>query len=366
MVTLSKGGDFLGNPGPWGELEISRLVIEPPREFLPKPEEFLTGNLWLFKGYTQKDWMNLLSSSSLNDQQQSILSSPGAWKVTARGVETRPSNDLIFSLSQKSRDRIYSVLSTWPENSMHFEPLRFTGHAKDEWLKDSGLRPEIATALQSLLYYRGTTQVFSDMDAMMPLLHSEHEKIQMMKVLMREETLLVKVRIHQNTNIEALASYWGKGRRRKDLKPFLESLQRKEDRLVDVVHLLPSFARMRLYTFPSPAECAPPMRHDCNWTTLNFFNFETIEQTLNPIEIKRVYEKKFSPVPGTPTFGDVILIGDDSGIVHSCVYIADNIVFTKNGPALSAPWILMKLDDVSAYYLSDRPLKTVILRGNDD
>jgi len=32
------------------------------------------------------------------------------------------------------------------------------------------------------------------------------------------------------------------------------------------------------------------------------------------------------------TFGDVLFfMGDDGGAFHSCVYIADNLVYTKNG-----------------------------------
>nr|QMS48049.1 hypothetical protein WG33_0248 [uncultured bacterium] len=60
---------------------------------------------------------------------------------------------------------------------------------------------------------------------------------------------------------------------------------------------------------------------------------------------------------GAPTFGDVLMLVKPGGdIIHSCVFIADNIVFTKNGANPSAPWILMTLDDVVAFYPSDEPL----------
>ena len=52
-----------------------------------------------------------------------------------------------------------------------------------------------------------------------------------------------------------------------------------------------------------------------------------------------------------------MLLGDPNGdVIHSCVYIADNIVFTKNGSASSSPWILMDLEDVIAFYSSEKPL----------
>jgi hypothetical protein len=53
-------------------------------------------------------------------------------------------------------------------------------------------------------------------------------------------------------------------------------------------------------------------------------------------------------------------------LVHSAVYLADNLVFTKNGKAPSQPWILMKLDAMVDRYQTvgawDRPLDAVFSR----
>ena len=49
-------------------------------------------------------------------------------------------------------------------------------------------------------------------------------------------------------------------------------------------------------------------------------------------------------------FGDVLLLqrGDGKGAMRACVYIADDIVFTKSGKQMSRPWVLTKLDRVQA------------------
>jgi hypothetical protein len=60
---------------------------------------------------------------------------------------------------------------------------------------------------------------------------------------------------------------------------------------------------------------------------------------------------------GKPTFGDIIMFTKpDGSIIHSCVFIADDIVYTKNGASPNAPWILMSLSDVVAFYPSNEPL----------
>jgi len=40
----------------------------------------------------------------------------------------------------------------------------------------------------------------------------------------------------------------------------------------------------------------------------------------------------------------------ETELIHSCNYIADGIVFTRNGGSLEQPWMLTKLDAVVDYY----------------
>jgi hypothetical protein len=45
-----------------------------------------------------------------------------------------------------------------------------------------------------------------------------------------------------------------------------------------------------------------------------------------------------------------ILDGASGNAIHSCVYLADDLVFTKNGRSPTQPWVVMKVDDVVTYY----------------
>jgi hypothetical protein len=132
--------------------------------------------------------------------------------------------------------------------------------------------------------------------------------------------------------------------------------------MLDVAHLLPRLARMLLYTYPLPSSTDGPKR-DCHWTSLNFLNLETDDRFLDQAIVKKTIETDYYVVPGEMTFGDVLLFfKPDNTLVHSCVYIADNIVFTKNGTSFAMPWILMTLPDVQAFYPSDPPLQMFAFR----
>jgi len=58
--------------------------------------------------------------------------------------------------------------------------------------------------------------------------------------------------------------------------------------------------------------------------------------------------ERFNPVEPPYKFGDILFFLDSQrgDAFHSCVYIADDVVFTKNGRNVLSPWIFTKLEDV--------------------
>jgi uncharacterized protein YfaT (DUF1175 family) len=54
------------------------------------------------------------------------------------------------------------------------------------------------------------------------------------------------------------------------------------------------------------------------------------------------------------SFGDLIVFYRPDGVpIHMVVYIADDVVFTKEGSSSWHPWTLMKWDDLMAHYTLD-------------
>src|SRR5581483_6685874 len=138
--------------------------------------------------------------------------------------------------------------------------------------------------------------------------------------------------------------------RAKDARPLLASLaQQPEGGYLDIMHLLPPFSRTLLNSYPDPA--TNPATHDCHWTSFNFFEDEPDEHYSDIDVVKRTLLSDYYEVIGEPALGDVLMfVQPDGVVVHSCVHVADGIVFTKNGSSAFVPWTLSRLDSVVAAY----------------
>jgi hypothetical protein len=65
--------------------------------------------------------------------------------------------------------------------------------------------------------------------------------------------------------------------------------------------------------------------------------------------------------------GDLLLLSArNEAVVHAAVYVADDLVFTKNGESYTQPWILMRMADMidtyNVRYPTGGPLTTVCFR----
>lgn len=354
--------------GPWGELEYSRILIEPPEEFITanytKPEAIH----WVFKNYSESSLATLWENAGLTATQRAFLAAPSHRQVTSEAIIILPGRDFIIGLSPESRGKIYTSLAEFPENSAQYEPYRLRNDAVPQWFDDSGLSAETIALTKRMLYHRANSAFFSDDEIILPMLSASTERIKYIKTLSRKSALIVQLRVRPNTDIENIARYWGRGRRSKDLRPLLQSLARRPDGgMIDIVHLLPPFARSMLYTYPLPSENPTDASHDCHWSSFNFLKSTPDERFANIEFVKQTLLNDYYPVPGEPKLGDLLVMVTPTGVVvHSCVYIADNIVFTKNGPGFSVPWMLAPLDDVVAFYSIGPRLEVRHYRAKND
>lgn len=346
-------------PGPWGELEYSRILIEPPEDFVsdnfPDPKEIR----WFFKGYTKEQLTALWQSAGLDTTLLRLTGSTVNLEVVTDGIVVRATPEFVLGLSNPARTRLYTALAAFPENHAQSEPFRFRAEGAGEWFENSGLSNETTAFVSKFLYRRGTSLIFSDCDAVLPRLESAEERSRFVKTLSRKSTLLLKLRVRPDSDIETLARYWGRGPRSKDVKPLLQSAARLPGgTTIDVVHLLPKFARSLLYTYPLPSDNPADANRDCFWTALNFFKQEPETRFADIDFVKQTLIQQYFPVPGESKLGDLLFFTRPDGTaVHACVYVADDIVFTKNGLSFAMPWILMTLADVRAFYPADQPME---------
>jgi hypothetical protein len=300
----------------------------------------------------------LWQQARLNESQLKILRDPAIREVSDAGIAVHPPDHLVESLSAEARAAIYNLLGGLPGNSLQQEPFRFRADMVDEWFADAGISEAAVARVRGLLYPRGNALLFSDPNLVLPLLPTARERVTLIKTLARKSTLLLKLRIRPDSDIEALAAYWSTGRRRKDVKPLLRSLSRHPDGLtLDVVHLLPRFPRGIIYTYPAP-DIPPALSPDCHWTSMNFFN-ELPDQRFDDIAyLKQILLSEYAPAHGPNRMGDILLLTRADGeVIHSCVYVAADIVFTKNGRSQSIPWTLTTIQDLQAFYPANPTLQ---------
>jgi hypothetical protein len=177
------------------------------------------------------------------------------------------------------------------------------------------------------------------------------------------------LQINPETDVDKLLGYWAapaNGVRIKDVRPLLDSLKRLPDGAnISLLYFLPQFARQRLYTFPMPAQIGDPMM-DCHWSTMNFFNEIPDNRFNDPAYLGNYVRTNFYEIAKANAYGDVVFLQDDKGtVLHSAVYICDDIVFTKNGRSTVQPWILMHLKDLMGVYASSPGLTAKVYRNKN-
>jgi hypothetical protein len=348
------------SPGPWGQLEYVTITLEIPKVWTSIDAYTGAPTRWFFGGMSPEQVVEVLRSAGLgNPQIEALMSSAEA--NPGRGIYLTPPESTILDLDPKARSYIYSVLAKFPENPAIREPQRYLTVNFNRWLDESTLPPEAVSIIRKLTIQRGRISLFSDVRLALSTLSSFPEKQKLLQLLSRQTTLMPTLNITPESDIEALARYWSAGARQDETLALMESLKRApRGGQIDVVYLLPPFVRERIYTYPRKTQ---PPYPDCHYTSMNFFNAEADEQFMDMSYVHGAVLKDYALVKDSFQLGDLILFRKpDDEVVHACNFIADDIVFTKNGQSRGRPWVLMHMQDVLDMYSAGDALNMVVLR----
>jgi hypothetical protein len=338
--------------GSWGDLELTRITISPSEELIPAGWSKQLTVSWFFAGHDEDSLRQFLGSLNFTEMQRSALLDVGTWTVEQAGIVVRPSSEVVMSLSPEVRGALYLALARSDRNMPHHQPWSCRTEDFEPALGSSNLAPETQDLIRKLAYVRGRRTFVSDSFTILNLTADREEKLRATRLLSSASTYLVKLRVTRDTDIDNLVAYWGGHGRRKDLRPMLESLASLPDSgTLDLAHLLPAFGRQRLYIYPHPAQAVDGVRRDCHWTSLNFFSLSPDDRFGVSEEAQRYIVEHYYGIGETPQFGDLVFFSLPTGeIIHSCVYLAADLVFTKNGDSIRQPWSIMDLEDVTDLY----------------
>jgi len=344
-----------GEIPPWGELVTTDLWIERPTEYLAWELETNRPAQWFFDGHAPARVRELMLASGLSASQADLALAPGRVSVTSAGTTVRPGDELVFSLTPPARAALYAAQPRNEANRYIAVPFQYQGSSAVEWLSQSGLDDAEIARFQQLVYPKGRLQCFSDLEVMLRTLPSDRKRLALLKAVSRQPAVFARVRVRPDTDVDKLLGYWTPGARAKDVRPLLESFTRTPDGgLVSLVYLLPPFARERLFTFPAASAGRDDTVMDCHWTAMNFFNEEPDHRFSEPGYMLRQVETNYYTL-GQPTqCGDLLLIiRGGTNVLHSAIFLADDLFFTKNGNNVNQPWTVMRRRDLAASYVQD-------------
>lgn len=355
--------------GSWGTLMARDIELERPVEYLteevvnPQPE------VWNFSGMKPDAVKALLTKNGLSAGQVAEAFASGNSAATSSGTELRPSEKLLLSLDTDTRCKLYPALAGLGVNLYLDFPYIFPGDVVESIFNDARLNSEDVDLFKRLLYVNGGTHQLSDYQFMLGKIPTVERRVAMARSMSRQSAVLVRLVIRPDTDIDKIASYWGNmpNVRFTDIRPLMESLkQLPEGGNVSLLYMLPKFARDRLYTFPLPPQPGEPTM-DCHWSTFNFSS-ETPDNRFNDPNFAVQYiQKNFYQIAAPSMYGDIVLLmNDKQEVKHSAVYLADDIVFTKNGNNYRQPWMLMRIPDLLATYPSTPPMRVIYMRHKSD
>ena len=357
--TDGKPAVFDANPGPWGKLKCFHIFIESPWTMVNDYPLPFSKPRWTFAESELATLPALFQKAGLPDAFIKVLLAPDNMAKENGLVNLFPPPADLEAMTPAMRQTVYRELAKHPENEFYADPVLITSNSAEEWFRTSKLRPELIARISKLCYYRGDCLAFSDLPLMLNYAASDSEARQLFKSFTRTRSLMIQMELDEHTDLAPLVDYWtiGIGLRRKDIEPLMQSIIDTDgvERL-GLVHILPALPRKLLYTYPGAEYARQGLLPDCHWTSLNFFNYEPHQYLLDSRLATSAVLEKFEPVQPPYRYGDILfLLDSDKGdAFHSCVYLADDIVFTKNGRNAFSPWVLMKVEDVKKIYIYDR------------
>ncbi len=336
----------------------------PDRLFTDVDVYFEAGLPWVFDPTPFEAIEKLVKTAGLNPVARDWLLDRKNWQTDSGGILIVPPNELLMELSPAARSTIYGFLAQIPGNRFKNDPFKIPTRFASDWFTDSGVSPATERLIRGLTYQRGPMLCFSDLGLLADRIPVE-ERRAVLRALSRMPAVRAFLQIEHGDDLSLLTSYWSAGGRIPSMLPLLDSLRHSAyGGRIDLSYLLPRFCRERLYTFPDPA--APPDSGavDCFWTVLNFFRYPPEQPFIDVASRMRYLKDNYEVVTGEPSLGDIMAFYDSNEApVHACVYIAGDLVFTKNGATNFSPWVLMTYRDMLDHYSMDGAPTLRILRA---
>jgi hypothetical protein len=300
-----------------------------------------------------------VQSLALEGRAQSFLNDSAHWEKGATGFLLTPPPEIVTALSPSARARLYNQLAQYEQNEAQRNPFRLEGTG--DWLNESGLDEEKIALVKKFVYTNEDHTCFADLPAFAQISTPE-ETLRLRKTLSRVPTYMLKVHIDPESDLEGLLKYWAGYGNARDARILFRSLSRA-DSDINISYFLPSFPRLRLYTYPRPEEPHSQTQDDI-WTAMNFFKEKPDDRFFEERYAEGVLMTDYSRITSKERqFGDLLAFVSQNRIRRMSVYLADDFVFTKNGPGPFEPWLVKRMKDLITALQAERPFEIRVFRS---
>ena len=342
---------WVAKPGPWGDLQVRTVYLEPPENILAVVSKPSSVTRWTFEQTTEKGVRAIMAKAGLTSALIDRLMGPTQVVASGNNVVVLPKVEDLVAIGETARSALYVELAKSAANEYQCDPVFIHGGDIDDWLAETEITKPQQDLMRKLLWRRGSAVVFSDIQALLTLTKDAGEVAAVFRTITRVRSLLVELKLPLKEGRATFVDYWSAGSLNAERTPFLVAItRRRAAQDVDVTQFLPTLARRRVYTFPTAAMGLKGRLPDCHWTSLNFFEEEAKDTYLDSAVASQHLLTAYAAIDPPYKFGDVLCFLDNGEGLHTCVQVADDIVLTKNGESILAPWTFMSLKDVDDIY----------------
>ena len=351
--------------GPWGDLVTHDIELERPAEYLTEEVSNPQPEVWNFNGMKPDAVKALFAKNGLSPAQVAGVFAPGCFKETASGTELRPSEAFLLSLDADARQKLYIPMAGLGVNTYFNFPFVFPGDEIESIYHNASLNPDDLALFKRLVYSNGGAKQMSDYPFLLGKIPTLERRVAMARSMSRQSAVIAGLSIRPDTDIDKIAGYWGNmpNVHFTDIRPMMEALKAlPQGGLLNLVYLMPKFARDRLYTFPMPPKPGDAVM-DCHWTTFNFACDPPDNRFSDPDFDVQFIQNHYYQIAAPSQYGDILLLMNDrQEIKHSAVYLAGDLVFTKNGNNFRQPWTIMRIPGLMATFSATPQMKAIYVR----
>ncbi len=340
-------------PGAWGNLEYYEIILEPPTDSLWS-SLLSEVSVWPFADSTKEEALEELKNAGFSPDMITEASENGIWSNQGRGMAFTPSDKFIENSNSKQRIALLELFTKADPNFPNRVLMNVEG--ADLSIISHGIAPETLKVLESVTFMKNGTLSFFDRPYLLRKMPTLETKQNLIRAISRTKGLVVRLSVDPTSNLDGLADYWSAGGNNRSILPLLHGI-RATSRVskIDIVHLLPPTAKKYLNTFTRDSDMMPDDSPDCFWTCMNFFEKNPSNRVMDTLSLGHYINEDFKMAQPPLRFGDLCVIYERSNgaFVHSYVYIADDIVFTKNGMSSLRPYALTEASQMLSIYEPD-------------